>query len=150
MVAPHRDDAAVLICLTVRNLAPKVVLVAAAREEENIKLLYGAGADLVVAPSVSGGRLMASAVRQAAVPQFLEDMIMFGGGLSLTERTVTPAEAGRLVADLPDLGNNLVLGVSRGQKRWPFHQLDAFPLQAGDVLVLVTGDPIHAHTAEMT
>ncbi|MDP9353776.1 MAG: potassium channel family protein [Chloroflexota bacterium] len=65
LAAPDRDDACVLICLTVRNLAPTVHLVAAAREEENIKLLYGAGANLVVAPSVSGGRLMASAVRQS-------------------------------------------------------------------------------------
>ena len=47
LVAPNRDDACVLMCLTVRSLAPSVHLVAAAREEENVKLLYGAGADLV-------------------------------------------------------------------------------------------------------
>jgi hypothetical protein len=36
----------------------------ASREEENIKLLYNAGANMVVAPSISGGRLMSAAVRQ--------------------------------------------------------------------------------------
>ncbi|MBA3416459.1 MAG: potassium channel family protein, partial [Chloroflexia bacterium] len=75
LVAPNRDDACVLICLTVRSLAPGARLIASAREEENVKLIYGAGADLVIAPSVSGGRLMGAAVRQEAVPHFLEDLL---------------------------------------------------------------------------
>lgn len=78
LVAPNRDDACVLICLTVRSLAPSVTVVASAREEENIKLIYGAGADLVVAPSVTGGGLVVAGVRQQAVPYFLEDMLAFG------------------------------------------------------------------------
>ena len=108
-----------LICLTVRSLAPEVRLVAAAREEENVKLLYGAGADLVVAPSVSGGRLMAAAVRQQAVPHFLEDLLSFGQGLDVAERVVRPEEAGRTVAELPDLRGALVLGVVRGARALP-------------------------------
>ena len=101
LVAPNRDDASVLISLTVRSLAPQVHLVAAAREEENVKLLYGAGVDLVVAPSVSGGRLMGAAVRQHAVPQFLEDLLSFGEGLAMAERIVQPDEAGRLASSCP-------------------------------------------------
>jgi len=77
LVATDRGDAATLICRTARNLAPNVKLVAAVRQEENIRLLYGAGANLVVAPAVTGGRLMAAAVRQRAVPRFLEDMLMY-------------------------------------------------------------------------
>jgi voltage-gated potassium channel len=96
LAVPNRDDACVLICLTVRSLAPDVELIAAAREEENIKLLYGAGANLVIAPSVSGGRLIASAVRQHAVPHFLEDLLAFGDGLTVAEHVVASHEAGRL------------------------------------------------------
>jgi voltage-gated potassium channel len=140
LVATDRDDAATLICLTVRSLAPSVFLVASVRQEENIKLLYGAGANLVVAPAVTGGRLMAAAVRQRAVPYFLEDMIMYGEGLSVSEREVTAAEAGRRVADLPDLKNILVLGVARATRRIPFHLLRDIPLERGDVLVLLEGD----------
>jgi voltage-gated potassium channel len=117
-----------------------VHLVAAAREEENIKLLYGAGADLVVAPSVSGGRLMGAAVRQHAVPQFLEDLLSFGEGLAMAERIVQPDEAGRLVSELPDLTGALVLGAARGRERCPFHQLPCFRLRAGDVIVYLTGE----------
>jgi voltage-gated potassium channel len=141
LAAPNRDDACVLICLTVRSLAPSVHLVAAAREEENVKLLYGAGANLVVTPSVSGGRLMASVVQQHAVPYFLEDLLSFGEGLAMQERTVRADEAGRSALDLPDLRGSLILGVARGTERCPFHRLRNFPLQAGDLVVFLAGDP---------
>jgi voltage-gated potassium channel len=141
LAAPNRDDACVLICLTVRSLAPGVHLVAAAREEENVKLLYAAGADLVVTPSVSGGRLMASVVKQHAVPHFLEDLLSFGQGLAMQERTVRPDEAGRSAYDLPDLRGSLILGAARGTERCPFHRLRNFPLQAGDHIVYLAGDP---------
>jgi len=140
LVAPHRDDVCVLICLTVRSLAPDVEMVAAAREEENVKLLYSAGATLVVAPSVSGGRLMAAAVRQEAVPQFLEDMMAFGEGLSLAERAVTPEEAGLHPGQLPDLAGCLVLGVARGRDRIPFSRCAALPLRAGDIVVYISAE----------
>jgi voltage-gated potassium channel len=138
LVASDRDDASVLICLTVRTLAPKVRLVAAAREEENVKLLYKAGADVVVSPSVSGGRLMAAAVRQQAVTVFLEDLLAFGGALDAGERVVRKEEAGLLVTDLPELQGKLVLGVARGEERCPFPRLADFPLQPGDVVVYLT------------
>ena len=140
LAAPDRDDACVLICLTVRSLAPKVQLVAAAREEENVKLLYSAGANLVIAPSVSGGRLMASAVSQSAVPYFLEDVIAFGQDLRASEREVKPGEAGMLAGDLPDLSQALVLGVARGKERVAFPQVASLPLKPGDIIVYLVGN----------
>ncbi len=139
LVAPNRDDASVLICLTVRNLAPHVYLVAAAREGENVKLLYRAGADLVVAPSVSGGKLMAAAVRQHSVPQFLEDLLSFGHGIDAMERVVQAEEDGLHASELPGLERAVVLGVVRGKERCPFYRLDDFRLQRGDVVVYLTG-----------
>jgi voltage-gated potassium channel len=139
LVAPNRDDACVLICLTVRSLAPRVRLVASAREEENIKLIYSAGADLVIAPSVSGGRLMGASVRQEAVPHFLEDLLTFGHGMAMAEREVRPEERGRLVAELPDLAGALILGVARGKEHEPFQHLGWFRLEPGDRIVFLTG-----------
>lgn len=141
LAAPNRDDACVLICLTVRSLAPDVRLVAAAREEENIKLLYGAGANLVVAPSLSGGRLMASAVRQHAVPHFLEDVLAFSEGLTVSEYVVQQYEEGLLASELTELQDDLVLGMMRGMHRYPFHQLAEERLQPGDVVVYLSSVP---------
>lgn len=148
LVAPNRDDASVLICLTVRSLAPHAQIVASAREEENIKLLYGAGADLVVSPSVSGGRLMGAAIRQQAVPHFLEDLLSFGEGLSLSERIVRPEEAGLAVDNLPDLVGSLILGVARGKGHYPFNQLSGLRLQSGDVIVYLPPGTGHGHDSE--
>jgi len=146
LVAPSRDDVCVLICLTVRALAPNVRLIASAREEENIKLIYRAGADIVVSPSLTGGRLMAAGAHQKAVPRFLEDLLASGRGLDAHERIVLPAEAGRTAADLLAGSDTLVLGVARAGsgsnsgERIPFHRLTGLPLQAGDVIVYVCGN----------
>ena len=138
LVAPDRDDTCVLICLTINDLAPGVHLVAAAHEDENVKLLYRAGADVVVSPSTSGGRLMAAAVRQRAVPRFLEDLLAFGQGLDAAERAVAPGEAGGTIADLPDLAGCLVLGIARGDRRILYNHCATLPLEAGDVVVYLT------------
>ena len=140
LAAPDRDDACVLICLTVRSINPTVQLVAAAREEENVKLLYRAGANLVVAPSVSGGRLMASAVRQQAVAQFLDGLLSVKHGIGMAERLVRDAEAGLLVSDVPDLTGKLVLGVARGKEHCHFPQLPTYRLAPGDVIVYLVAE----------
>lgn len=141
IVGPSRDDVCVLICLTVRALNPTVRIVASAREEENVKLIYRAGADLVVAPSVSGGRLMAAAVRQRAVPEFLEDILAFGRGIDAAERQVRPDESGLLTSDLTDLKGCMILGVKRGETRCAFHRLKDYHLQTGDTVVYLVGSP---------
>jgi voltage-gated potassium channel Kch len=103
LVAPHRDDECVLICLTARQLNEKVRIIASVREEENIKLLYRAGADVVVAPSVAGGRMMSAAVRQKAVVPFLQDLLVFGQGLDTVECGVLPDEIGQCPCNLERL-----------------------------------------------
>jgi voltage-gated potassium channel len=144
MAAPDRDDACVLICLTARSLAPSVELIASAREEENVKLLYGAGADLVVTPSVSGGRLMAAAVRQRAVPHVLEDILSFAHGLAMSERIVQPEDAGKLVSELSGLEGVLVIGVLRGRDHISFQQLETFRLSPGDAVVFLENETSEA------
>ena len=139
LAAPNRDDVCVLICLTVRALCPSVRLVASAREEENVKLLYRAGADLVVSPSVSGGRLMAAAVRQQAVPEFIEDILTFGQGVDAAEHVVQAGEEGRHVTEIGGLAGAMILGVKRGDERCPFHKLVDYPLKEGDIVVYLIG-----------
>ena len=140
LAAPNRDDACALICLTVRSLAPGVWLVASAREEENIKLLYRSGADLVVSPSLSGGRLMGAAVRQRAVPLFLEDLLSFGRGVDAAEHAVTAGEVGQPARTLPALADAPILGVQRGDRRFTFNEIADLPLEQGDLVVYLKAE----------
>jgi hypothetical protein len=86
------------------------------------------------------GRLMASAVHQQAVPKVLEDVLSFGEGqFTVAERKVDHGEAGTLAFDLPDLAGNLILGVVRNGRQYPFPQLKEFALRPGDAVVYLVG-----------
>jgi voltage-gated potassium channel len=133
LVAPGRDDSAVLICLTVNDIEPDVNLVAAGMEEENLKLLYQAGADRVIAPAVMGGRLMAAAAETQSVPWYVEQML--GKGYTdRRERRVAHAEEGKRIEELPDLQDVLVLGVSRPPDLI-CDDIDELMLHEGDTII---------------
>ncbi|MDJ0111848.1 potassium channel family protein, partial [Rhodococcus erythropolis] len=58
IVATNRDDTAVLVTLTAREIAPKAKIAAAIREADNAHLLRQSGADSVVVSSETAGRLL--------------------------------------------------------------------------------------------
>ena len=89
VVAPDRDDSAVLITLTARELNPRARIVASVRESENAHLLEQGGADSVVVSSGAAGRLLGHAVKSPRVVQVLEDLLSVGEGLDVIEREVT-------------------------------------------------------------
>lgn len=88
IVAPDRDDSAVLMTLTVRELNPTARLVAAVRESENAHLLKQSGADTVITSAGAAGRLLGAATLQPDVVRVLEDLLVSGDGLELIERDV--------------------------------------------------------------
>ena len=51
IVATHQDDTNVLITLTAKDLNPKIKVIARVSQQENIKQLRRAGADLIISPS---------------------------------------------------------------------------------------------------
>ncbi|MBA2290055.1 MAG: hypothetical protein H0V98_06705, partial [Chloroflexia bacterium] len=65
----------------------------------------------------------------------------FGEGLTVAEYVVRPDEEGRLARELPEMKNDLVLGMMRGKQKYPFYQLSNERLQPGDVVVYLSGDP---------
>lgn len=135
IVDVDKDDTAVLICLTVKHLNPAVQIVAAAKEAENVPLLYRSGADVVVASAVASGRMLAMATRQHFAPRFVEDIITFGRGMDIGERTIQPQEEGRFASQLPDMADKLLLGAYHAGENYTFDQLASLPLHAGDILV---------------
>ncbi len=91
IIAPDRDDAAVLMTLTVRELNATARVAAAVREAENAHLLKQGGADTVITSAGAAGRLLGAATREPDVVRVLEDLLVSGDGLELVQREVTAA-----------------------------------------------------------
>ena len=132
IVAVNRDDTAVLVTLTTRELNPKATIVAAVREEENVHLLRQSGATSVITSSDAAGRLLGFAVQQPRVTEVLEDLMRVGQGLDIAEHEVGEDEAGS-IRNLEIPGP--VVAVVRGEDLMRFDDPRAAALQAGDRIV---------------
>ncbi|MGY1807737.1 potassium channel family protein [Blastococcus sp. SYSU D00669] len=133
IVAANRDDAAVLITLTVRQLNPGVPITTSVREEENAQLLRQSGADTVITTSATSGRLMGLSTAAPRVVSVVEDLLTSGHGLDLNQRQVKSGEVGLDPRQLRDV----VLTVTRGSQTFRFDDPLIGNLETGDVLVVV-------------
>jgi voltage-gated potassium channel len=132
IVAVNRDDTAVLVTLTARELNPKATIVAAVREEENVHLLRQSGATSVITSADAAGRLLGFAVQQPQVTEVLEDLMRVGQGLDIAEHEVGDDEAGPLRAlDI----SGPVVAVARDGDLMRFDDPRAAAVQAGDRVV---------------
>ncbi|MDV3132222.1 potassium channel family protein [Mycobacterium sp. 29Ha] len=133
IVATNRDDSAVLVTLTARELAPGAKIIAAVREAENQHLLEQAGADSTVVTSETSGRLLGIAVQTPSVVEMMEDLLTPDAGFAIAEREVNPKEVG----GSPRHNTDIVLGVVRDGKlvRVDDERVDA--LENGDRLLYI-------------
>lgn len=133
VIATQRDDTAVLVTLTARQLNRGAKIVAAVREEENAPLLSQSGADAVITSSSAAGRLLGLSVLSPSAGTVMEDLIQQGSGLDLIERPVIKAEVGRSVRETDDL----VVSVLRGHRLIGYDDPAASPLQLTDRLITI-------------
>ncbi|MFC9997719.1 potassium channel family protein [Nocardia sp. NPDC127526] len=133
VVAANRDDTAVLVTLTAREINPKAKISAAVREAENTHLLRQSGADSVVVSSETAGRLLGIATTTPSVVEMVEDLLTPEAGFAIAEREVEPEEVGGSPRHLRDI----VLGVVRDGTlvRVGEEQVDA--LESGDKLLYI-------------
>ena len=133
IVASNRDDASVLITLTVRQINPSVPITTSVREEENAQLLKQSGADTVITTSATAGRLLGLSTDSPKVVNVVEDLVTGGQGLDLHQRPATAGEVGLGPRQLRDI----VLSVTRGGRTLRFDDPLIGTLQPEDVLVVV-------------
>jgi voltage-gated potassium channel len=132
IVAPDRDDTAVLVTLTARELNPGATIASAVREGENAHLLRESGANSVITSSAAAGRMLGLATEAPRLVEVLEDLLAVGEGLDIVEREVGPDEVGaRTSADPAEL----LVAVVRGSRLLRFDDPEARALQAGDRLL---------------
>ncbi|MFJ8667992.1 potassium channel family protein [Streptomyces sp. NPDC093600] len=139
VIATQRDDTAVLVALTARQLNRGAKIVAAVREEENAPLLRQSGADAVITSASAAGRLLGLSVLSPSAGTVMEDLIQQGSGLDLIERPVIKAEVGKSVRETEDL----VVSVLRGHRLLSYDDPAASPLQLTDrVITIVRAAPV--------
>jgi len=102
VIAVGRDDAAILIVLTIRQLAPGARISVKIDAVENEVLARNAGADVIINPVSFGGQLLAGSTTGAHVAEYISDLATTGGRVALRERAVRPTEVGRALAAVSD------------------------------------------------
>ncbi len=133
IITTHRDDAAVLVTLTARQLNANATVVVAVREAENIPLLRQSGADITVTSSDAVGRIMGLSTVSPALGTVLEDLLSYGEGLEVAERAVLPREEGRSPRELEDLA----VAVVRGGVVYRYFDPTVAQLLRGDHVIVV-------------
>jgi voltage-gated potassium channel len=133
IIASSRDDTAVLIALTAREIAPTAKIVASIREAENQHLLQQSGADSVVVSSETAGRLLGLATTTPSVVEMIEDLLTPDAGLAIAEREVEQTEIGGSPRHLRDI----VLGVVRDGHLLRIGAPEVDAIEANDRLLYV-------------
>lgn len=131
VVATNRDDTAVLVTLTAREINPKAKIVASIREAENTHLLRQSGADSVVVSSETAGRLLGIATTTPSVVDMIEDLLTPEAGFAIAERDVETEEIGGSPRHLSDI----VLGVLREGRLIRVNEPEVDTLEAKDKLL---------------
>jgi voltage-gated potassium channel len=133
VIAAQRDDTAVLVTLTARQLNKDAHIVASVREEENAPLLRQSGANAVITSSSAAVRLLGLSLLSPSVGRVMDDLITYGSGLDLIERPVETSEVGRAPRELRDL----VVSVKRGDRLLDHDDPEAARLQARDQVIAI-------------
>ena len=139
------DTDNLFVCLTARDLAATIKIVARAYEEETMDKLYRAGADHVVSPNVSGAIRMASVLLRPSVVSFL-DIATRSSHLALRmEETIIP-EGSKMAgmtlmrAKIPQKTGLIVIAVRKDhgiKPEYVFNPVADTRLDAGDHLIVL-------------
>jgi voltage-gated potassium channel len=132
IVAPSRDDAAALIVLSARRLAPDARISVAVRAAENEELLRQAGADAIINPVVLGGHLLARAATNGHAVDYIKDLAAAEGRVALCERTVRSEEVGK---PLSAITTGLGVRIIRAGDAIGWFDPGAQQLETGDIIV---------------
>ncbi len=133
LVSAGRDDASILIVLTVRHLAPNVPITVVVRASDNEILAHQAGANNVINPVHFTGLLLAGSAQGAHISEYLSDLASVTGRVQLIERPVRPEEIGGSLDDLKTGGKGLRVYRNGGARG--FWEDEVGVLQEGDIIV---------------
>jgi len=134
IITLDRDDSAILVTLTVRQLNPSAHVVVAVREDDNASLLRQSGANAVITSSEAVGRLLGLSATSPNLGTVIEDLLSSREGLEVGERQVTRDEVGLSPGQVE---GEAVIAVVRNKTLRRFYDPTVAKLETGDQLVVV-------------
>ena len=134
IITVDRDDSAILVMLTVRQLNPSAHVVVAVREDANASLLRQSGANAVVTSSEAVGRLLGLSAVSPNLGTIIEDLLSSNEGLEVAERPITREEIGRSPGEVD---GERVIAVVRNKTLRRFYDPTVAKLEGGDQVVVV-------------
>jgi voltage-gated potassium channel len=143
LVSAGRDDASILIVLTVQHLAPHVPISVVIRAADNELLAHQAGADNVINPVRFTGLLLAGSAQGAHIADYLADLASVDGRVQLVERPVMHAEIGKSLDQLASGGRGL--RVYRDGRPHGFWESEASALREGDIVLEIQATLVKEH-----
>jgi voltage-gated potassium channel len=139
-----KDTDNLFVCLSARDLAASVTIVARAYEEESMDKLYRAGADQVVSPNVSSAIRMASVLLRPSAVTFL-DIATRSSDLALRMEQVVIATSSEVAgatlaqARIPQRTGLIVIALKKKDERhgFVFNPVADTRLDAGDTVIVL-------------
>jgi voltage-gated potassium channel len=153
LVASSDSDADNLyIVLSARNARPQLTIVARASDEDAEKKLLLAGADRVVTPYATAGRVMANLVLKPQVTAFLDVVTTAKGDDFLLEEIEVPESfrhAGRTIRDMRvrDETGAIIVALRKSDGTFDTTPSPDVKIDVGDVLIGV-GTPVEIRALE--
>lgn len=136
------DDADNLyVVLTARGMNSSLHIVARAAEEQAVRKLKRAGADIVVAPTIIGGHRLAMGLRKPAVGEFIDSVTANELGLEFEQVMVaktSPLAGQELRASINRSDMDVVIvSIQRPTGESLFHPRGETQIESGDVLIAI-------------
>jgi voltage-gated potassium channel len=134
------DNVNLVICLSAKQLNPKLRIVSECRDVNNEEKMKRVGADSIVSPSYIGGLRMASEMVRPTVTSFLDIMMRDRDKNLRVEEITIPAqypEKSLAGSRLKSFAHSLLLAVKEGDG-WLYNPPDNYVIKPGRNLVFMT------------
>lgn len=129
------DSRNLMIVITVKQLNPRVRVVARCQESRNVEKMRKAGADAIFAPDLSGGMRLASLMVRPHVVSFLDEMLKSEKRLRVEEILVPAHFPPTPLGKLKLRSAEYVLLAVREAADWVFNPPKEYELKPGHVIV---------------
>ncbi|MBF0472341.1 MAG: potassium channel protein [Nitrospirae bacterium] len=129
------DNHNLVICLSAKQLNPKIRVVVRCRQIKNMDKMRKVGADSIVSPQFIGGLRMASEMIRPATVSFLDAMLRGGKNLRVEDMKIPDTFRERQVQELKL--EVLLMAIKTKDDDWIYNPSPQYIVKSGDSLIIL-------------